>query len=463
MRAQAEAFSRPHSQETGIIPFGATPEQQKQVIHTHINAARDSLLNRPRDVEKSQLTYDLAMNMTLYGALKKFENPNSTAYLEVKKQLDAQTKFDVETMLGERCNVLLSSYTVDVTPAGLVPRGYAESFLTIIKRGQENREKQGSNAVDREKAEVIGAEKMQQIFCDPNTPIGTMVLSFSPPREGTIYNKRFHDIATLKLDENGKRCVEIRRYSSSLDKKEYAAILHRLDPSRPYVIPTDVALLSNPIQKRPDNTITNADDLHKMLHKDHGYTAREDFEQAIEACEPFAHAFLQYLAEFPYDWDGNAERLDVTTIKFDQELKDIRGEKKALEKGVVYVREDNTIRYLPLQQQYQHYKKLEVETIMTGCGISGGSRTRISKDGLSVIGEVANSPFGVAAFGVKKELLLQKPEEEYGFDDFEPCVGHIMKFDDHSRRYVGPCDLCKSCDEEAKKGRLKKPDKNTVV
>src|SRR5688572_11139598 len=100
-------------------------------------------------------------------------------------------------------------------------------------------------------------------------------------------------------------------------------MLNQLDPSKPYVIPTDVALLANPFEKRPDNTIRNADDLHKLFHKDHGYTSREDFEQAIDACKPFAHAFLKYLAEYSYDWDGNAERLDVTTIKFDQELKEI--------------------------------------------------------------------------------------------------------------------------------------------
>lgn len=445
-----------HRMEAPLVPFGRTVEQQKQIINEHISRARDDLLNKPRDIRKSRKTYDIEMNMATYGALKEFEHYGQ-AYHEAKRDLDGQTAFDIETMLGERCNVLLSSYRLYVRDGQAYPEGSSESLLEIVRRGQQYRENNGSNAIDREKAEVAGVEEWYTDLCRDDTPLGEMYVCLSKPQPGTIYIKDFFDAIWKTKDENGAEIIEVKRYGSNLSIKDSVKKAQSLNSEHEFEEESPAGLLQKPIRV-VSSRIRTPDDVQSLLHAEHGYTTREDFDKAIDATKPFIHAFLDYLATYPDDAEGVAEHLDVATIKFTRELKDIQEEKKAQTTGVIYQRKDDNVRFLPIAQQHSYYKKFEVETVMTGCGISGGARVQVTKSGMGSIGESASSPFGVAAFGMKGKTVTieKKSEEDYDFDHIAPCAGCIQENDDHREKWVGPCALCRDCDKLAKKGILKK-------
>src|SRR5690606_6830339 len=99
-----------------------------------------------------------------------------------------------------------------------------EPFMNMLIRGRDYRREHGK-PIDhsREDAEVEGFAKIEQTLCSPDTAVGTMMISISPPGEkGSSYTHNFYDIFTLAPDKQGDRYIEARRYSSALSNEEYS-------------------------------------------------------------------------------------------------------------------------------------------------------------------------------------------------------------------------------------------------
>src|SRR5262249_45395635 len=135
----------------------------------------------------------------------------------------------------------------------------------------------------RQIAEVTQFEKIQEVLGNSETPIGTTVVSFSPPgKEGSVYAHNFYDVFVLKekdaLDRGDttkkERYIEARRYASGLSIDESLQKADALQPGyaaalKPDEEHVDAFLISHPIVVTEENKYFNQpDELHKDLQGD---------------------------------------------------------------------------------------------------------------------------------------------------------------------------------------------------
>lgn len=284
----------------------------------------------------------------------------------------------IDTFLGERLNVLLSKNKYEIKNNLVYGQDMEEPFVEVIKRGVDYRKQvEGENRVDkkREEAEVKGFLKTQEVMCNPNTPIGTMMLSISPQGgRNSLYQHNFYDIFTLKEFE-GRRFIEVRRYSSALTPAEYKDKLKPLSYMGDVV--DDADFLSHPV--KIDNIFfENADQIHSYLHKNHDFTQVKDFEKILLSLESLKREYIQ---------KRNPRILDAMMNKADM-------------KAGFY--DDFTISctLLTVDQEIDFLGRQPVRQVLAGCGSSG-----------SVSGDKKSSPFSVSDFGIG--------DDKFGSAEFE--------------------------------------------
>ncbi|MGA2911727.1 MAG: hypothetical protein ABSE17_03805 [Candidatus Levyibacteriota bacterium] len=319
----------------------------------------------------------------------------SSVSSERKRELDLYTKRQLETHLGERFGVLLSSTRYEIKEGQIFGENTDEPFINMISRGVEYRKRHGNETDrDREQAELAGFTIIQKTLTTGDVPIGTMILSISPPgRESSSYQHNFYDIFTLKDNGEG-RFIEARRYSSSLSAQETVALLKNVDVVGIDYQPTPECLLSNPIkiESRNDSFIT-ADNIHKYLHREHEYLSEVEFAEIIRICTPLITSYINTLSEMPIDTRMQLLTLNAILNKADMAL--------------VYIRNGSKYPYL---DSYAFTARTEeildlgsrpVRQVMTGCGASGGfSLTSFNKS--------ISSPFSVSEFSDQEWFTCPK-------------------------------------------------------
>ncbi len=198
----------------------------------------------------------------------------------------------LETHLRERFNVLISTVEYEIVDGHLARPGKTEPFINSIKRGKDIVQHLSTNTVDfeRENAEVRGfGGEIDPTLADSSTSLGTKFLSISlNGGDDSKYQHNFYDIFTLKR-RDGKRYVEMSRYSSALDSKDYAARLPGFDPENP---PSAAQFLANPILI--ENVFITGEQIHQMLHEHHNYMTPADFSEIWSEVKvsPFVQNYL---------------------------------------------------------------------------------------------------------------------------------------------------------------------------
>lgn len=277
----------------------------------------------------------------------------------------------IDTFLGERLNVLLSKTKYEIRNNLIYGQDLEEPFIEVMKRGVDcHRRAEGENRVDkkREEAEVEGFSKIQEVICNPDTPVGTVMLSISPQGgKNSLYQHNFYDIFTLK-EENGKRFIGSRRYSSALAIKEYKDLLSPL--SFMGNILDDADFLSSPI-KVENVFFENADQIHSYLHKHHEFMKVEEFERVLQACERLKQEYIRM---------RNPRILDAIQNKADIEAGFVKGKGRGIT--------------LTIDQEIDILGGQSVRKVASGCGPSGS---------------VSMSPFSVSDFAM---------EDKYGNREF---------------------------------------------
>jgi len=302
----------------------------------------------------------------------------------------------LETHLKERFNVLISRVEYEIVDGHLVRPGKTEPFIESIKRGRDlfRRLSMTPEDFEREDAEVIGfGEKIDPVLSNPETPVSVGFLNISPP--SGKYKHNFYDIALLKK-RDGKRYVEYSRYSSGLMAQDYTRIFPGMDPENP---PTPAEFLASPILIIDAHL--SADQIHKMLHRDHEYMTPEVFAEIWHEVKNQGYVD-RYLAR------RDARSLNAI-LNFADEVWENRKRKEA---GLRYKDYSD---YSSSVLEIRYYENKEVRQVPTACpGRSGAD---------------INSPFSVS------EL-----DFTYKFDQPGPCKQCGADVN------CGPCGLCKSCD-----------------
>jgi hypothetical protein len=362
----------------------------KADIDTAITQSREQFLREEKQEKKSKLTYSLALDRAAYKALSEYSDVAPLAYQEAKASLGAYTETQLVTMLGERFHTNLSIYTCRIIAGEIYPEQIDEPMLRMFERGRDYRRLHGSQDTEREDAEIVGYASIQTELCQPETPVGTMMVSISPPgNESSIYQHNFYDVFTLK-EENGQRFIETRRYSSALSYEEYMVKASTLDNRySPFRVPTDAEFLSRPIRVESNKgMVATPDDVHAFFHKDHETMSVDDFQEVIRLCAMLRVSYITTLCEDPDNENLQGMTFNALLNKADLLADTLK------RKGLVEFALHDEIR--SVQEDISRFGALPVRVVETGCGILEGASTgevsvRTGGDAWSVL------DFGVSA------------------------------------------------------------------
>lgn len=325
------------------------------------------------------------------------------AYDQKEKDVQFVAK-QLETHLKERFNVLLSTVEYGIAGGHLVRQGTEDPFVESIKKGRDVIQKLSLSTVDydRENAEIVGFRKIDAFLSDPKTPLNSMMLSISPKgEEESKYQHNFYDIFTLK-QRQGERYVEMSRYSSALDDRDYVRSLH-LDPA----MSKAEDFLANPIAIR--DILVTPEKIHEALHIDHAYMKPSDFEEIWKS--PLVQACAQ-----KYESKRDARSFNAVLNAADE----VWENRNRREKGGLYI---DYAYHAPTYGEIAFLEEKKVRQVSGGCPGKSGA-------------DINDSPFSVSSFA-------NLEQDKYGERTFEcPACGktNIRPKDE----LVSKCQHCNS-------------------
>lgn len=356
------------------------------------------------------LAYAVAFDTKVYDTVHQFRWMNRKAYEDVLTILDAETDFNLTTLLGEKFHVGLSKFRYELRDGIIFPPNSSTSMLDIIKRGQEHRENKGSTVVDREKAEVAGFAVAQKRFAaviaraeraetdeEKKQEEGVTILSVSPP-DGP-YKHSFYDTWTLRRDAS-EWYIEARRYSSALSREESLEKLAQFDLGYKLLlerkhVPSASHFLSNPVVFAPGiATFTEPDAIHRLLHKDHAVMNDEDFQQIVAGNEGYRKKYIQRLRTIGVSYEDRFNGFKAIINNADELAEQIKS-------GVRIVFQDT--RTIATDQDVALYAARQMKAQDLPCGIIGGSGQQdafASYGSLTNLAMAVNGPDGKGALDV---------------------------------------------------------------
>jgi hypothetical protein len=211
-----------------------------------------------------------------------------------------EMKVNLWTNLRERLSVSQSKIRYAIEGDQLYSEHFPDKpFTQVLEDGVVYRLEHDTPEPEREgtQGELAGWEVINQKLTDPKTPVGTTMISLSPPgeAEGTAYTGQFVDTFKLTEDASGKRFVDLTRTAVDLTRDDFNKLALSSDPDyfkgydgRPW----DAWLLSHPFEA----------DLPELREK--GMTQQE-FEKYIMG-DPKLVRYIDYYTEIirqdPPDW-----------------------------------------------------------------------------------------------------------------------------------------------------------------
>lgn len=340
----------------------------------------EELLQREKRKDpRTIVQYELSFDRENYRKINLLKTQDSQEYEKQKKLLDEHTKRQLETAIGERLFVGISETRYDLRNGELYNQNSDEPFINVIERGRTYRKEHGSTETEREAAEVIGFEKIQTVLGDADTPIGTMIVSVSPPgtAENTIYKHNFYDIFTKRQNEKGESYIEARRYSSALSLEEYkiraGEISLTFEKDR---YETDADFLAHPFLVN----LKTPQAVHEFLHKEHPYRTQEEFENIKRECHDELTYYINVVSKNPDDVKAQQLAFRILMNAVDVaagERTDIQ-----INKGMSF------------EQRIRELGSLPMIPMSTGCGFSadmlggvGGASSFASSTGVMSVSE----------------------------------------------------------------------------
>lgn len=310
---------------------------------------------------RADSAYEMAFDARVYQAIWPFLRfSDSFEYQSALQKLDSYTHDQLTAHIGERLFVLRSNFEYEIKDGkfwfGNRP------FVEWISDGQKHREQMGSRDVEREKAEVLSASKIEEVLADPSTSVGTKMVHISPP--GGSYLKHFIDINEV-VERDGKRFLKATRFSSGLDLSDYPEKIRQLNSTHPaYLKLDDLTFISNPVPVTSE-TMQTIEDIHRLFHKDHEYMDPEDFQEVVALTRGARQAYIDQLRFDPYDYEELSKRFKTIFNRAD-EIKENIDRRKRGEEYEIYWDDDIS------QDEIDRLGSQEIREVKTACGNSGG-------------------------------------------------------------------------------------------
>lgn len=354
------------------------------------------------------IQYEPKTDRQNYQRLDALRVAHSTDYEKKKRGIDGLTAFNLQTALAERFNTLISERTDAVINGKICDINTKEPCEDIYERGRTYRERNGSSVHDqkRELAEVNSFKNMiAPVLLDPQTAVGTIVVSISPPGgEGSVYQHNFVDLFEKRIDAQGNVVVKAVRKATNLSLDEYMQKAKKLDARFPDAIKSsDLHFLENQIIVDPRSAYGAIEKLMQFFHKEEDgiFMGQEVFRQIIEAVTPYIHAYIALLAKDPENEEQQLLYYRAILNKADAQWRVLREEESH---QIRVVSAQKSPQGQPTYMDIYRFGTQKVRAVNTGCGYSGDVAS-------------SQSPFSVKDFG---ETTLKISEDRYGSLEF-PC------------------------------------------
>lgn len=317
-----------------------------------------------RPINLTQQEARLAYNPRLeLEAVKKLNSLRSSLTrekfkAEQQKLLDL-TRTNLITSLAERLNV-------EIYRTNYIQKGnklyhsefYKDTpFSQIVREGQQTRESAGSVEVIREKAEVEGFEKVEELFTNNLLSNDAKVIMISPKGSGSsIYGHNFFDL----YQKNPEGKITMSRYSSNSTKSEFKQAADILDNFNGIPnIPTDADFLRNPIV-----TYMEINEVLNQLNLDSSTMTHEEFEEIIPQLEPQIENFKQALQNNANTFE--LQKLYHSLVKSSDILAGRDNQYSADEFTVIGLMSSGSM-------ASEFFAHQPIREVRTGCGISGSN------------------------------------------------------------------------------------------
>lgn len=361
---------------------------------------------------KKQQTYTLEFDLDAYQKLRVLKDTDPDTYMQQKEALDATTSFNLVTTLAERLNAAVSRRIDLIGSDGIMRDAFQNRpLIEWYEQGRLARLEQGASPHDqkREKAEIIGQEKLQAFFAD--APVGSMAFFLSRPGtefqpssaedDHSIYKHNFIDISYKSSGDEitVMRCMSGLSLDDALERVRFLKPDYQLSET-----PDDVELLEHPIMLQPDESfITDPDQLHAYLHESlTDALSEEEFTLVKNACMPYIRRYLSFIHDATTVTEPLGRAFNAILNKADEVVSELvsadisRLTKYATDSGAVATRAEALL--IGLQP---------VRTVDTGCGFSGGFTIGSSSYGSSL------SVLEFSGFGLSQET------DQYGSLHFD--------------------------------------------
>jgi hypothetical protein len=337
-----------------------------------------------------------------------------------QEELDAflqEVRMNLETNLRERFHVVENSGRYIIRDGDIYSELFPkEPMGRVFLRGASVREMKGSKEWQREgiHGELGGWIIIHNTFVELDPPIGTQIVSFSPPGElpETAYRGRFIDLFTLKQDKQGKY-IERKRLAVNYTKEEYKKKALELQPDffDDYAqsgLPLDAWFLSHPI--------TTEKDISNLLKLGQGMS-NEQFKRLFsdQILQQFVNNYITVLCKESMDWKDAEVAFNAILTRADE----IQGVVKT---QIRFSSSDKEVIY--------QYGILPVREV-TGGGCPTNKGYSIFEDPFKT--SYSNS---VLKFGMETSSVTW----DYHRGDCVVCKKEGID--------VGPCSICKECEKK---------------
>lgn len=320
-------------------------------------------------------------------------------YTQKLEQAHAFTQIQLETMLGERYNRVLSEIMYDLRDGQLYGQNTDEPAIEMFKRGRDYCKAHGSTEHEqlREQAEVDEFEKVDAIMNDATTKEGTMIVNISPP--SGRYKHNFYDVYTKKKDG-----VQLRRYSSVRSLDEYKDKVEELTGEKLPDEVTDMTFKDRTelIVIDPEKSdLKVADDIHAYFHAKDEIVDDQKFSKILEACKPAIKRYINQLQNDPTDTRRVKALFNLILLSAD-------AADQALDnKEDIFVATDKYARTMSESTLYTLAAE-PIRVVGTACGDSGGADIEVSF-GKSALGPFNTAQYGYSVSGEKATLNCTCP------------------------------------------------------
>lgn len=278
-------------------------------------------------------------------------------------QLNTRVERQLITRLGERYSVAESTVYFTLEKGIFKNQDYDEPVIQRYKKGQKFLARNGSTETEREAADVVGIEKVQELLQDLEARETIVVISPRGP-QGSLYEENFFD--TWQKSPNG--AIVFTRYHSSLSYQQLQNAATRLDPTFKEI--PEENLTAAHFLAQPAKIRKTKEEILELLATTADTMPQEDFERHIvPPVRPYIRHYIGILVKSPLAIDEVNKSFN-TIMNMSQENYDLYQKRQKLRQ---FQPQKLDIPPAIIAANVNHYGIQPVKPDNKGC--PGGSRT----------------------------------------------------------------------------------------